>query len=1560
MKNRLSKLLSILLSVLVLFSACIIPTVVSADNNDTVVYYVKSPGNDKYNTVTDANGTEAKPFETVYDLVKYLNENTTLGAGDTVNAYILQRDNVTDYSTAMIHGMTSWTDSSASNLATVPAHKYTLVLKSPEGQNNYLAFSYKINDNVDLMLNGPTVFDNVTLVNVNNSAGKSICLEGNDATFTENCKFQYLRYAYNSEWNKRVYDLEMPIQMSRVHTANKTHAGSTINLNTNSAKLYLPTSRNNNKNCTYTDDVKIVVDNPSAQIEFIWGNANATSTGTAKFKGDLTFEIKAAASIKNTAAKGPVVIEGALQTIIANDINVTGNIAELSNLTFDSNKYWYIKNELAKDELSFTDTPGTFATTNTNAVATDSGNNPFNQSQGKFTLAAGVYKVVEGQNQETVLDTYYVKSPGSDNYNTPGSDGTEAKPFETVYDLVSYLNAKTTLGAGDTVNVCILQRDDIKDYNKTTMLHNITAWTDSSASNLAPLPEHKYTLVLKSPEGQNNYLAFSYKINDNVDLMLSGPTVFDNVTLLNVNNSSGKSICLEGHDATFTENAKFEYLKGAYNSTWDSKFTVLEMPIQMSRVHNNAKQHSGSTINLNAASAKLYLPTSRNNGQNCTYTDDVKIIVDNPSAAIEFIWGNANATSTGTATFKGDLTFEIKAASKITNTAAKGPVVIEGALQTIMKSSVIVTGDIAELSNVTFDNNKYWYIKNSLKSGTVSFTDTAGIFETTNPKAIAIDSSETVHNQSAGKFTLTAGTYNVADEQKEEVRLDTYYVKSPGSDNYNTTDSDGTKDKPFETVYDLVAYLNENTTFAVGDTVNVCILQRDDITAHNASTMLHNMTSWTDSSASNLAPLPNHKYTLSIKSPEGENNYLAYSYKIADNVDLMLSGPTVFDNVTIVNVRHDANKSICLEGHDATFTENCEFRYLANAYDKSWDGVFKFGVMPVQMSRIYNIAKVHSSSKITLNSSSAKLYIPTSRSNDFAGTFTGDTTIVVDNPLAVIEFVWGNAKKGGAAKCTFEGNILFDIKSANSITNTMASGPVVVKGAVQVLIDDDSYCNNKVIDFDNVTLSQSSGKDNYWHLRNGTDVKDAITFTDTAGTFAVKNGMDVVAQASDGSEISPVNNKLTLSQGEYVIKFRGKDFVDPLTVGKMIYFKNGSKSNVLAAYVNGTPGKKYIFKYSTYSTETIEAKLLSNGKRNTVKNAVEFLKEEKHGNYTTYTYRITIPDNYEDANNKAYLGVDMPLYAEGYLFGMECYEEGDDDKKSAWDNGNFSKGFDGWIWGWTVVSFVRDLGSGATEWSDGSHVIKLIKYDLSLIDTLINDLYRDDGEWYIGKDVELSTEEIGYATLKGTYLDQNGEPLSNVKMILKSEDNTYTAYTDSNGNFTIKNVKEGYYELYYVNTQGEEVTTDFLYSFEADDVVTIKLTNDSSVEIKVSVLNGTVYTPDLKTVSGLKIYLRGFGEVTTDKNGSFTFADVPVGKYDVYTVLEDGSEYVFRTVEIKENVDLAVKLKYGVQSEIDDMEADSEGQVSYWIWIIIACGALIIVAAVIIVLTVLKKKKKVA
>jgi len=240
----------------------------------------------------------------------------------------------------------------------------------------------------------------------------------------------------------------------------------------------------------------------------------------------------------------------------------------------------------------------------------------------------------------------------------------------------------------------------------------------------------------------------------------------------------------------------------------------------------------------------------------------------------------------------------------------------------------------------------------------------------------------------------------------------------------------------------------------------------------------------------------------------------------------------------------------------------------------------------------------------------------------------------------------------------------------------------------------------------------------------------------------------------------------------------------------------------------------------------------------------------------------------------------------------------------------------------------------------------------------------NDGEWWDADDIIKEESTVKIATLSGRLVDQNKNSFSNTKLSLVSDDNTYTDITNINGKFMFKNFIAGFYELYVVDSSGNIISTGYYTNFYDGDVATLNLTCDSSKtsvtstensvdSTSVGSIEGTVYTPSLETVAGLKVYIPGIGETVTDENGSFAFNDISVGEYEVYTNLPDGSEYLFRTISIKENVELTVKLKYDTAS---NASADGDDG-SNWLWIVVICGAVVLVAAGVVAFVIIKKKK---
>lgn len=62
------------------------------------------------------------------------------------------------------------------------------------------------------------------------------------------------------------------------------------------------------------------------------------------------------------------------------------------------------------------------------------------------------------------------------------------------------------------------------------------------------------------------------------------------------------------------------------------------------------------------------------------------------------------------------------------------------------------------------------------------------------------------------------------------------------------------------------------------------------------------------------------------------------------------------------------------------------------------------------------------------------------------------------------------------------------------------------------------------------------------------------------------------------------------------------------------------------------------------------------------------------------------------------------------------------------------------------------------------------------------------------------------------------------------------------------------------------------------------------------------------------------GEIVTDKDGYFEFNNVEPGKYKIFAIAENGEKHVLREVEIKESVELSVKLLYDIDTYAENNE----------------------------------------
>ena len=365
----------------------------------------------------------------------------------------------------------------------------------------------------------------------------------------------------------------------------------------------------------------------------------------------------------------------------------------------------------------------------------------------------------------------------------------------------------------------------------------------------------------------------------------------------------------------------------------------------------------------------------------------------------------------------------------------------------------------------------------------------------------------------------------------------------------------------------------------------------------------------------------------------------------------------------------------------------------------------------------------------------------------------------------------------------------------------------------------------------------------------------------------------------------------------------------------------------------------------------------------------DFLTQYKDGANAKYTFSFDASELEEAVS--MFIGFNMgggnPKF---YLYDLKLFKSNDTTETNLLSIDNYNDDISVW---WGLYGETNEV-----------YTRKYVNYDSSIfVPTSEKNLYidltfnGDDGEWWKPEDIQ-NINAIETITVKGTVTDQNGKPIPDARLLLKGTDEVYSASSDDKGVYIFSKIPVGLYELYLIDGYNREVFTGFSYFFNSGDTAVIDITCDSSkatfdevsynvitddildneVDADASVMpetaktgevKGTLYNSEYKTVSGVKLYIRNVGEIVTDEQGNFQFSDIPVGDYELYTVLADGKEHIFRTVSIKENVELGVKLKYP--------DAVTEENNSWIIWVIIAAGAVILLSGGTTTVLLLRRKR---
>ncbi len=400
MKNKICKLLSIMLAIAVTLSCCVIGLTTLATDEVKATYYLSANSN-----AQTRDGTTNAPFKTVEEALIYAVKAAETGGynspENTVNFKLL--DTYANNDGNIVY----WGD----GLKNV-SWKFTLNVSSNTsgaavGQTNYVEHTY---------FNGPIVFENVNINVASSSYQYSVYLCGSDVTIASDVDIWGVKYArlYTSTYD--YVNKKIPVY-TEAQTLNYNYSG------TNVWPYFVIGGR---VEATYDNDFNLNYNNPNtAQTISLGGTFAANYVATFNKNLNLNFLASKGITLEETVGGVKFGENAAVQII-----NSTGNTVDYSALEADFatvDTYVFTNNTGIKDLIAFTDKAGEYAvdTLKYNVIATAADGTEFPAKDGKLAVEPGKYNLTVKTNSKEVY--YYISA------NATGiSDGTKDAPFKTI------------------------------------------------------------------------------------------------------------------------------------------------------------------------------------------------------------------------------------------------------------------------------------------------------------------------------------------------------------------------------------------------------------------------------------------------------------------------------------------------------------------------------------------------------------------------------------------------------------------------------------------------------------------------------------------------------------------------------------------------------------------------------------------------------------------------------------------------------------------------------------------------------------------------------------------------------------------------------------------------------------------------------------------------------------------------------------------------------------------------------------------------------------------------
>ncbi len=568
------------------------------------------------------------------------------------------------------------------------------------------------------------------------------------------------------------------------------------------------------------------------------------------------------------------------------------------------------------------------------------------------------------------------------------------------------------------------------------------------------------------------------------DFTFGGDTSFQSVIVKNI-----KDVYYGNHNVSFDENCTF-------NVT--NQFLGNKSATAAQTVNEPQTVYMGNTVVSDC------FRLSDNTATKKTYANDVTAVFDDAKSTPKIYL----AAAKGETVFAKNLNINVMQSKSVAVSLSGGKVTLGGALQFIVNSATKVSDEsVAALKSLTATDKFYYIVNASGVDDLINTTETAGkyLVNTQRYKVIATDEEGAEHIAKDGVLSLPkAGRYVV--KTVKIIETATYYVSASGSDEKNGT----TSSNAVATIARAVELANA-AGYLEGDLITIKVARKNIL----------------DSTGGSMGVLPKYSFDLVVESASSQRAkiIIAASDLISNN-----EGSTTYYKNIEFNNGGTQWSSARLNSSNVIFDSNVKF-------DFGFGTSLTFGT-----GNDGGAGKTIAGQKVEIGG--AAPYSVSLTNGAWSGrTYTEDVNLVINSSTAN-PFIYFNSyyEDSCSGSTKYLKNVNINLKSISGVRLSRFDG-ATFDGAIQII-------NSAGISFDKtytysgatttpLTVNQALAgvtADKYL-INNNTGDKEIISFTETAGKFAVDTGKyKLTATGTNSKTYHSENGYLVLEEpGVYTL-----------------------------------------------------------------------------------------------------------------------------------------------------------------------------------------------------------------------------------------------------------------------------------------------------------------------------------------------------------------------------------------------------------------------------------------